>query len=474
MINLIRNELYKIFHKKGIYISLLVVTAFVFLTNFIYNLNLLNGDNTDKFISYVDTAYLTELEEEGNIKSDEYISTKTNSLISEYFNSFEKGSWQRYALNPYNNSNYYNELYNIYYRIVSYEVKYSKDEEEYENAQKEKESFEEKIKNMSWQDYVKEEKEELEESLKNSQDTVYLTSQIEGMDLRLKYNVDFSNSNRNQYVDTYVSNRSYILEQEGNDKLDDDTKEELERSEAENKEIIYRFENNIKDYSSNSNNGIIENFYNEYFLMILIIIIIVSGSIVSEEFSKGTIKLLLVKPYSRTKILLSKYITSLLMIVFAIVFILLAQLIIGGIFFGYDTLTIPKIVYNFSTNMVMEMNIFKYFLYTTIAVLPQFILLTTLAFSLSTLFLSTSLANTLTIIGSLAGDVINAIAVSYEINILKLFVTLNWDFTPYLFGGKSPYLGITLTHSIIVCIVYWLIMIVTTFIVFKRRNIKNV
>ena len=473
MINLIRNELYKIFHKKGIYISLLVVTAFVFLTNFIYNLNLLNGDTVASFNSYVDTTYLEELEEAGDTKSDEYISAKATSLTSEYFNNFEKDSWQRYAFNVYNGSNYYNELSDINYRIVYYEVRHD-NKEDYEKAKKEKKLFEEKIKNMSWQDFVKEEKEELEESLKDNQDSAYYTSQIEGIDLRLKYNIDFSNSNWNQYVDTYVANRSYILEQEGKDKLDSDTKEELERTEAENKEIIYRFENNIKDYSSNSNNGIIENFYNEYFLMILIIIIIVSGSIVSEEFSKGTIKLLLVKPYSRTKILLSKYITSLLMIVFAIVFILLAQLIIGGIFFGYDTLTIPKIVYNFSTNMVMEMNIFKYFLYTTIAVLPQFILLTTLAFSLSTLFLSTSLANTLTIIGSLAGDVINAIAVSYEINILKLFVTLNWDFTPYLFGGKSPYLGITLSHSIIVCIVYWLIMIVTTFIVFKRRNIKNV
>ena len=337
MINLIRNELYKIFHKKGIYISLLVVTAFVFLTNFIYNLDLLNGDTVASFNSYVDTTYLEELEEAGDTKSDEYISAKATSLTSEYFNNFEKDSWQRYAFNVYNGSNYYNELSDINYRIVYYE-----------KAKKEKESFEEKLKKMSWQDYVKEEKEELEESLKNNQDTAYLTSQIEGIDLRLKYNVDFSNNNRNQYINTYVANRSYILGQEGNDKLDDDAKEELERSEAENKEIIYRFENNIKDYSSNSNNGIIENFYNEYFLMILIIIIIVSGSIVSEEFSKGTIKLLLVKPYSRTKILLSKYITSLLMIVFAIVFILLAQLIIGGIFFGYDTLTIPKIVYNFS------------------------------------------------------------------------------------------------------------------------------
>ena len=46
----------------------------------------------------------------------------------------------------------------------------------------------------------------------------------------------------------------------------------------------------------------------------------------SEEFSSGTIKLLLIKPYKRTKIILSKYIVTLTMICIAIIFAILFEL----------------------------------------------------------------------------------------------------------------------------------------------------
>ncbi len=435
---------------------------------------MINSESFEGIASKVDDSLLATYEDEGNVKNEEYVGFKASSLVHEYSSSLPKGSWQRYVLINAEDE-YYDQIYDFYYKIVAYEVQLTNDEEEYQKAKSEKDSFITRFEQMSWQEYVKERKAKLESMQDSAGDQLfYIQAQIEGLDLRLKYEIDFSNNTRNDYINSYVSNRAYILENADKDKLEEYDKKQLDESEAQISEILYRFENDIKDYPMNSNNGIIENFYNEYFIMILIIIIIVAGSIVSEEFSKGTIKLLLVKPYSRTKILLSKYITAILMVFFAIVTVLGIQLIVGGIFFGYDTLAIPKLVYNFTTKTILEMNVFKYFLYNTIAVLPQLILLTTLAFSISTISLSTSLANTLTIVGSLAGDIINSIAVSYEINILKLFVTLNWDFTPYLFGGSSPYLGITLPFSIVVCLVYWLIMLIVTIIVFKRRNIKNI
>ena len=79
-------------------------------------------------------------------------------------------------------------------------------------------------------------------------------------------------------------------------------------------------------------------------------IIMVAGTIVSEEFNKGTIKLLLVKPYSRYKILLSKFLTILIMIVFSILVVIGMELLVGGILFGFDSLSIPVVEYNFNTN----------------------------------------------------------------------------------------------------------------------------
>ena len=82
----------------------------------------------------------------------------------------------------------------------------------------------------------------------------------------------------------------------------------------ENKEISrYIIENNIDLYKTDTK-GMLENFFNEYGIFIIVVIVMIAGTIVSEEFNKGTIKLLLVKPYSRLKILLSKYITTLIIL----------------------------------------------------------------------------------------------------------------------------------------------------------------
>ena len=72
----------------------------------------------------------------------------------------------------------------------------------------------------------------------------------------------------------------------------------------------------------------------------------ISGSIVSDEFSKGTIKLLLVRPYNRLKILSAKFITCLCMLICFIIFISVCQLLVGGIVQGFNCLNVPAVVYN--------------------------------------------------------------------------------------------------------------------------------
>ena len=52
---------------------------------------------------------------------------------------------------------------------------------------------------------------------------------------------------------------------------------------------------------------------------IIILILMVASTIVAEEFTTGTIKLLLIKPFSRGKILLSKYLTVILFSVLIII-----------------------------------------------------------------------------------------------------------------------------------------------------------
>jgi len=87
--------------------------------------------------------------------------------------------------------------------------------------------------------------------------------------------------------------------------------QEMKNTIATNEYII----KNKKDINDNNSLvNVLHNFPSDFGLFILIYIIMISGSIVSEEFSKGTIKYLLTKPYRRRTILASKLITILLLI----------------------------------------------------------------------------------------------------------------------------------------------------------------
>ena len=201
---------------------------------------------------------------------------------------------------------------------------------------------------------------------------------------------------------------------------------------------------------------------------------LISGAIVSEEFNKGTIKLLLVRPYSRLKILLAKFITVIITVLFTIVITIFLQLIVGGIFFGFDSLSIPAIVYNYQTNSLIQINIAKYVSIIALGKLPIYILIGTLAFVLSTLFNNTGVAITISLLGYMASSIVNQFAYYYNIKWLKFFVTPNWDFTQFLYGKLPQMEGLTMPFSLIICIIYFAIMMIPAFVVFKKKNIKNI
>ena len=186
----------------------------------------------------------------------------------------------------------------------------------------------------------------------------------------------------------------------------------------EEKEVSkYIIENKQDINKRNDTRGILKNFFSEYGLFIIVIIVMIAGTIVSEEFNKGTVKLLLIKPYSRAKILLSKYITILIMTVFAIAIILLMELIVGSIVFGFDSLSVPVLEYNFNTSQLEILNIFTYVGIEILTQLPMIILLATLAFALSTIFTNSALAITISLLGFMSPSIINALVIQYKLDL---------------------------------------------------------
>ena len=243
----------------------------------------------------------------------------------------------------------------------------------------------------------------------------------------------------------------------------------------ENAKLVeYSIEHGVNVNKSDDLRGSLMNFFSSNSIFIIILIIIVAGTIISEEFNKGTIKLLLVRPYQRWKIVLAKFIACFITLLITIIVLFGIQFAISSILYGLDSLKTPAVIYNFNTGSVETMPIIAYLGITLLAKLPMLILTMLIAFMLGGVFNNSALGIIISLLGFMSSDMINMMATEYQLSWMKFFVTPNWDLTPYLFGGIPQFTYTTFPFSVIMCLVYFVIMLGFTVYVFQKRNIKNI
>ena len=341
------------------------------------------------------------------------------------------------------------------------------------------------IENNNWQYFVNNDTNNINESINNIKNTLnnsslsnnekinyekelfILEEQLKLNEYRIENGVAFGNDYLNDAINVINNSLYSMAEYQYSNDID---YQDSVKSYYEN---WYILDNKVDTNNNQTLRSVFVNFFNEYSFLILVFGIMIAGGIVSDEFNKGTIKSLLIIPHKRSKILLAKYISVLIMLLFIIGIFIVSELLIGGIFMGFSSLSIPVVVYNITDSSLEVLNIFGYLILQILANLPQIILLVTLAFACSVIVNSTAFSIVIPFCGIIAAELINAFALAYDIKILNYFVTTNWDFTVYLFGGTSLF-GNSLIHAIIVCLVYLIIMLVVTFIVFKKKDIKNI
>lgn len=457
MFKLVKNELYKIFHKKSTYITLIIGLLFLILVNFIYQIDI---------DSYVDELEYTFFADEDMEASDNYEKAyidshlKVEKLIKNY-----QENWQKQALYEE-----YSPILNDYY-IALYQNS--------ENVNVLKEQADNILKEIdagNWQYFTNLTIQNLEIELKevgdDKKNQEYIEKQIELYKFALANNINkYNNDYLAKALNIMLENLQQVIDYKYETDLDE--KHELEPIVKEYYENEYIFYNKVDTNNTHTLRYVFINLLDEMEIIVLVFVIMIAGTLISEEFNKGTIKNLLTVPYTRGQIIIAKFLTCLLMIPFIMVFILLAELIIGGIFFGYSSLEIPVINYIIKTESYSAINVLVYYLIYFIAKMPMYILLSTLAFTLSTLILNSAFAITITFLGYVGSEIINALALTFKLKFINYFVTPNWNLTPLLFGGSSEF-GLSLTHSLLVCLVYFIIMITIFFIVFKKRNVKNI
>ncbi|MFD1851780.1 ABC transporter permease [Oceanobacillus bengalensis] len=197
--------------------------------------------------------------------------------------------------------------------------------------------------------------------------------------------------------------------------------------------------------------------------------IIIGAGIVANEFRWGTIKQLLIRPISRSKILASKYIAVLIFALVTSVFLILFSWIIGALFFGVN---------GFDSSIVLEQN-GEYLHVSAINEIlsslgygfVNLIMMTTFAFMISTVFRNSSLAIGTAIFLMMAGNTI--VAIFMEKEWAKYILFANTDLSQYA-NGKEPFIeGMSLGFSITMLIIYYAIFQFLSWFVFAKRDVAG-
>jgi len=204
-------------------------------------------------------------------------------------------------------------------------------------------------------------------------------------------------------------------------------------------------------------------------LMIIITIftIIIVGDSVAGEFSSGTIKLLLIRPASRSKILVSKYLSFLLFGMLLLLTLFIMSVLVNGILYGFGNMDLPLISMTADGQIVernMVLNLWKTYMLNGVST----VMYVTMAFMISSAFRSSAMAIGFSIGALFAGNIIMEALQRFDWSKYLLFA--NTNLTQHLSG--HPYQeGMTLSFSIGVLVIYFIVFNLISWLLFTRRDV---
>jgi ABC-2 type transport system permease protein len=202
-------------------------------------------------------------------------------------------------------------------------------------------------------------------------------------------------------------------------------------------------------------------------IVITIFTIIIAGDSLAGEFSTGTIKLLLIRPANRVKILLSKYISLLMFGILLLLILFVVSVVVNGIIYGFGYMDLP-LVRMTAEGQIVEKNMFLNLWKTYGLNSVSTVMYVTMAFMISAAFRSSAMAIGFSITALFAGNILMEALQRFDWSKYLLFA--NTDLTQYLEG--LPFReGMTLSFSIWVLAVYFLVFNLISWLIFTRRDV---
>lgn len=198
-----------------------------------------------------------------------------------------------------------------------------------------------------------------------------------------------------------------------------------------------------------------------------IFVVILAGGSIAGEFSNGTIKFLLINPISRRKIFLSKYLTLLSISVIFTLLLYFIQLGLAAILFEGDWNTSYFTVQN---GVVQEQSAFVFFLIRYAVKAVDLIVMMTMAFMISSILRTSSVAIGLGVGALLAGKTITQFLILTNIDWGRYFIFANTDLEA-IQNGTMIFPEQTITFAIGTIVVYMIVFLLTAYDGFVRRDV---
>lgn len=240
----------------------------------------------------------------------------------------------------------------------------------------------------------------------------------------------------------------------------------------------YSLENDIPQtkFVSDARSSLLDT-YKVYLSIAVVVAIIIGGGIVASEYSTGTVRLLMIRPVSRWKILLSKLMAVVIFGYITLFMGIIVNTISSGIAFSFGDYSVPMLV--MKNGEVITKNFFVYLMPNILFISISMIFIISVVFTLSTVIRNTAFAVGITMAGFLGSttavtlaahlgmkwvsktclpyiNLTNYVDESYIINSLK---EMGWNLNPTL-GA---------VHLMAIAVV----LIVISFAVFSKRDVTN-
>jgi ABC-2 type transport system permease protein len=263
---------------------------------------------------------------------------------------------------------------------------------------------------------------------------------------------------------TQLKQENLNLEQERS--LPKGNRPSLEQIDNQIAENNYRLVHDLSPLGSETAAQLTQDMSN-FFILAIVFALMTSGSVVSSEFNKGTVKLWMIRPVNRSLLLLSKYVSQLLFMGLLFLSVFILSILLGLIFYGGTGWDIPFLSVQHA--VVHPQSAFTHLIAIYGFHLIEGIVVMTFSFMLSTVTLNAALATGLALFLELTKPIVSELQTN--LHWLKYDLFTNLDLTIAVWPNEySP--PMSLTFSLILMIIYYVLFLAVSWIVFNKRDVK--